>query len=389
MTIERLQLRRAAWLEIDLEALRSNVEVIRGLAGDRVAVAPVVKADAYGHGLAAVGPALAGVSDALCVATLDEALTLRASDVGGRIMILYPVPADGVGDAVQAGLELTIMSSEDLRSVRARSMPGAAPALVHLAVETGMSRGGLALDAVAAIAAEIQADPDAELRGIWSHLASAADAGRSAAQVERFERAVASLRRRHEPVPPRHLAATDGIFAGTAPMLEMVRPGLAVYGVLEASLPLAGHARDAALALAPAMTLKANAAAFSDVPIGAVVGYGGHWQATRPSRVAILPLGYGDGYARAMEPGAEVLLRGRRVPLVGAISMDALAIDVTDLADVGYEEEFVLLGTQGEQSISTGELARWRNTITWETLSSMAPRLGRVYNRSAGGAPSG
>jgi len=387
MSIRTSRPRRGAWLEIDLDALYGNVAVIRRLVGSQAAVAAVVKADAYGHGLAVVGPALAGACDVLCVATLDEALALRGVGVGARIVLLYPVPLDGVGEAVRAGLEMTIMSDGDLRNLRSTRLPDDQPALLQLAVETGMSRGGLALDTAVAVAAEVQAHPRFELRGIWSHLASAADSEVSARQAQRFERAIDALRHEDLAVPPRHLAATDGIFAGTAAPLEMVRPGLAIYGVLEASLPLAEHAREAAGALVPAMTLKARAVAFSDVPSGGSVGYGGRWQASRPSRVAILPLGYGDGYARATQPGAAALLRGERVPLLGMVSMDALAVDVTGLADVGYEEEFVLLGHQGQQSIKVRELARWRNTIAWETLSGMAGRLDRVYNRSAGSAP--
>jgi alanine racemase len=137
------------------------------------------------------------------------------------------------------------------------------------------------------------------------------------------------------------------------------------------------------------MTLKACPVAFSNVPVGATVGYGGTWRAERPSRVAILPLGYADGYLRGSQPGSSALVNGRRRPLVGIISMDAVAVDVTDDAAVDYGTEFVLLGRQGAETISAAELARRRNTIAWEVLSSMAQRLERVYHREAGEAPQG
>ncbi len=379
--------RRDAWLEIDLDAIAHNVAVIRSVVGDRVAMAPVVKADAYGHGLEAVAEMLEPMVEALCVATLDEALALRGAGISGRILLLYPVPAAGVAEAAAARLELTVMSGTDLRHLRDGVAAGTRPLPLHLAVETGMARGGIVPDAIASIAGEIETDSRFESAGLWTHLASADDASASGLQVERFEAAVKALRAAGIGVPPRHIAATDGIFAGTAPALELVRPGLATYGVLEEGLPLHAHTRAAAGELHPAMALKARAAAFSDVPIGGTVGYGGRWRATRPSRLAILPIGYGDGFARGSQPDAEVLWRGRRAPVVGVISMDAIAVDITAGPSPDPDEEFVLLGRQGDQVIGVGELARRRNTIAWEVLSGMAPRLARVYHSSAGTAP--
>jgi alanine racemase len=159
---------------------------------------------------------------------------------------------------------------------------------------------------------------------------------------------------------------------------------VAIYGVLDESLPIAPDALEAASRLRPAMSLKARPIAFSDVPEGGTVGYGGTWRAQRPTRIAVLPVGYGDGYLRGVQPGAEVLVRGRRTSMVGRVSMDAVTIDVTDLPGLGYDEEFVLLGAQGTERITAGELARRRNTIVWEVLTSMAPRLARVYHPLAG-----
>jgi alanine racemase len=376
-------MRRGAWLEIDLDALRHNVGVIGELAGPAAEVAPVVKADAYGHGVAVVGPALGDIVDALCVATLDEALGLRASGFKGRIVQLYPVPADGVGDALEAHIELSLMSQADLANVGLVTGTAGQAMRVQLAVDTGMSRGGLSSAGLVAVARALRDMPAIEPAGIWTHLHSATEASASAAQVRRFEAAIEGLHAASVDVPPRHIAASVGLFDGTAPALEMVRPGLAVYGVLgDGATP--GETSAAAERLRPAMSLKATAVAFSDVPRGGSVGYGGQWRAGQPSRVAILPLGYGDGYARGSQPGAEVLLRGRRFPVVGVVSMDAIAVDVTAEVDVGYRDEFVLMGHQEGAEIAAGELARRRNTIAWEVLSSMHPRLARVYHSSAG-----
>ena len=374
--------RRAAWLDIDLDAIIANLGLIRGVV-DGARLAPVVKADAYGHGMVEVGRTIASLVDGLCVATLDEALRLRAH-VAGRIIMLYPVPPPALPEAIAAGIELPVLSAVDLTAIRAATRRDGPPARVHIGVETGMGRGGLPPDQVVAVAAEAQADPAVELAGLWSHLHSPEDPPTSDAQLLRFELAVTALQEAGIPVPPRHSAASGGIFAGDEPALDLVRPGVATYGVLDESLPVAPDARAAAAALRPAMSLVARPVAFSDVPVGGTVGYGGTWRAERPTRVAVLPVGYGDGYLRGSQPGAEALVRGRRVPLVGRISMDAVTADVTDLPSLGYDEEFVLLGTQGDERISAGDLARRRNTIAWEVLTTMAGRLARVYHRSTG-----
>jgi alanine racemase len=376
---------RGAWLEIDLDAMRHNIEVIRSVVGP-AAVAPVVKADAYGHGVEAVGPALAPHVEALCVATLDEAIALRAR-VQGRILLLYPAPASAAAEAVAADVELAVMSAADLEAIRSAAPPRGRPVKVHLGVETGMGRGGLMPETVPAVAATAVADPRIELAGLWSHLHSPEDPPSSDAQVLRFEVAVTALHEAGIPIPPRHIAASGGIFTHDEPSLDLVRPGIAVYGVLDADLPIAPDAVEAAGRLRPAMALKARPAAFSDVPAGGTVGYGGLWRAERPSRDAGLPVCDGDGYLRSSQPGAMALVRGRRAPIVGRVSMDAVAVDVTDLPGVDYLEEFVLLGRQGAEWISAGELARRRNTIAWEVLTGMARRLDRVYYPLAGTPP--
>jgi alanine racemase len=178
----------------------------------------------------------------------------------------------------------------------------------------------------------------------------------------------------------RHVAASGGIFAATAPLGDLVRPGLATYGVLPDDLPRAVGTAAAAAALRPALSLKARAVAFSEIVPGTSVGYGATWRAERASRIATLPVGYGDGYARSSQPGSSVLVDGGRAPVVGIVSMDAIAVDVTDLPGVDEASVFVLLGRQGDARIEAGDLARQRNTIAWEVLSSMAARVGRVYD---------
>ncbi len=371
---------RRAWLEIDVAALTSNVATLRALLAPGVRLAAVVKADAYGHGLlpAARAFAEAGV-DALCVATLDEALAVAGAGVGVPVLLLYEPPPDGFTVAAAAGVEVTVASEATVERVAACG-PQAIPLRVHLEVDTGLRRAGVLPERVAAAAARLAEAPGAALVGLWTHLASAHDAAASGEQAERFARACAGLADVVARPVVRHISATGGLLAASAPQLDMVRIGLALYGLLPEALPIAPAARDAAQALRPAMSLHARPLRVAEVAPGEGVGYGSRWRAARPSRVATLPVGYGDGWSYGSAGRTFALVRGRRVPLIGSVAMDAVAADVTDVPGVTSDDEFVLLGAQGGAQIGALELAQQRTTIPWEVVTSMASRLPRVYD---------
>lgn len=382
-----MPLPRAAWLDIDLTALAGNVRAIRQLVGAGVEIAPVVKSDAYGHGLEEASRAfLAGGADGLCVATVDEGLRLRQVGVEAPIVVLFTPPLDALEPAVAGGLELIVGDEEAAGRILGRWRDGAGTAgelRLHLEIETGLGRSGVSPGRAPAIAAAIAATPRATLGGIWSHLASSEDERETSAQVAAFEAAVRGLADAGVQVPKRHLAASGGIFAATAPAYEMVRPGLAAYGLLPPEVAVAASARSAASGLHPAMTLRARPLRVHELPAGHGAGYGSQWRAERPTPVATLPVGYGDGYAKAYWPGGEALVRGRRVPLVGVVMMDCIVVDVSSVPGVTLDDEFVLLGRQGDEEITVEDLARRRNTILWEVLTSMAQRLPRVYHAAA------
>jgi alanine racemase len=347
----------------------------------------LVKANGYGHGLVmATRAAIAAGADQLGVANLDEGLVLRQAGVSTPILIVYPIEPDALGDAVAAGLELTVSGLESTRAMLDAWAALAGPAgtgvlTLHVEVDTGMGRGGVSPDGIVDLVARIDATPGTNVAGIWTHLADGGDATRSTEQNQRFEAAVARLAATGRPVPMRHLVTTEGIFAGTAPAYEMVRVGLGFYGELGLGFkPAATHA-DLAAALRPALTLKARPIRLGWLTAGASVGYGGEWTAERRSLIATLPIGYADGWTRAYWPGATALLRGRRVPLVGRVSMDSVCADVTDAAELGevtLADELVLLGAQGTERITANELARLRGSIPNEVLSTIGPRLPRV-----------
>lgn len=381
---------RMAWLEIDLDALRSNLRLARRLAGPGVEVAAVVKADAYGHGIEMAVAAFGSETNTLCVATLDEGLAVRGLEPRSRVIVLYPIPLNGLDAAMEARLELVASDEADTHHLlRAHSRTTRASSTgdglrLHIEVDSGLQRGGVPPERAGLLARAVAETPGVVVAGLWSHLASPGDRLVSAEAVVRFEAAAAALRRAGVPLPPRHLAASGGSFAGTGPSYEMVRPGLGLYGEqppdVRATADAGGAAAAALAELRPAMTLKARPIRVTLVPTGTAVGYGGGWVASRPSLIAVLPVGYGDGWSRSYQPGSSALVRGVRVPLVGTVAMDAVAVDVTDLRGVHAGDEFVLLGAQGTDRIGAAELARRRTTNEWEVLTSMAGRLPRVYH---------
>ena len=378
---------RSAWLRIDLDALRGNLAALRALAGDGVPVYPVVKADAYGHGAVQVARALeAAGADGFCVAAMDEALALRAGGVDSPIRVLYPIPSSFAAEAARQRIAVSAGDARLLDALLGAVAAGTAPPLgIELQVETGLGRDGFAPDDLVAAARAIAANPGARFAGLWTHLQATEDPERTRDQLARFDAATDLVRAAGLPLPDRHVAASGGLFTDVA-ALDGVRPGLAVYGVVPDELDATNVAQADVAAFRPVMSLHARPVRVADLPAGHGISYGPTFTTARPSRIATLPLGYGDGFSRALSNRGEALVRGVRVPLVGNVAMDAMMIDVTDVpgAPVTPDDEFVLLGSQGDQGISVEDLARLRTTNTWEVMSQMAGRLPRVYDAAAG-----
>ncbi len=381
---------RHAWLEIDLDALHENLATIRRVAGPGVRVEPVVKADAYGHGAVPVARALAAAgADGLSVATLDEAFELRDGGVELPILVLYPIPSGQVAAAAEEGIAVSVgagaLTDALLEASRLAAAAGAPDLVVHVEVETGLGRGGVLPDATGALVAALVAAPGVQLGGVWSHLAAANDLSSARAQDARFTAALAPL---VDAVAlgaagvRRHLAGSGGLLAADVARWDAVRPGLATYGLVPDALTPPDTTAAAAASLRPAMALMARPVRVMDLPAGHGVSYGPSFVTDRPSRIATLPVGYGDGWHRILSDRAFALVRGTRVPLVGRVAMDAVMADVTDVPGERVHEgdEFVLLGAQGDQRITARDLAEAAETITYEVVTSMSRRLPRVYH---------
>ena len=256
---------------------------------------------------------------------------------------------------------------------------------VHLDVETGLGRAGLPVERLVPAARLVASSPGVRLAGIWSHLQQADDRPRTDRQAGRFADALGGLAEAWRRVPPRHLANSAGLLGRAVPPYDGVRIGLATYGIVPDDVGPEAAGVAPASALRPVLSLHARPVRVADLPAGTGISYGPTFTTARPSRIATLPLGYGDGFPRALSNRASALVRGARVPLVGNVAMDAVMADVTDVPGppVEIDDEFVLLGAQGEAAISIEELARLRTTNTWETVTAMSRRLPRVYHAAA------
>jgi alanine racemase len=367
---------RPAWVDVDLDALLGNLAAIRRRAPG-VRTLAVVKADGYGHGAVGVSRALerAGV-EWLGVALLEEGAELRRAGIELPILVLGTARPAKIALYRRYRLTPTVSSLAELALWRDWSAGELTPQPIHLKVDTGMGRLGIALDEVPAALSALRAAPRLRLAGLLSHFAEADDpeSPRNPAQEERFLGVLAALAPAEREGVEVHMANSAAALSRPAARFGLVRLGIALYGVD----PLA-RAAD----LLPVMSVVSRIVQVREVPAGTPLSYGGRTVTRRRSRIAVVPVGYADGYAWRLTGRAQALLRGRRVPVAGSVTMDMTLLDVTDTGGA-VGEEVVLLGRQGEEEVSAAELARHAGTISWEILCHLGLRLPRRYLRDGG-----
>ncbi len=372
-------LERSVWVEVDIDVLTANAVALRSLA-QPAALGAVVKADGYGHGLEMAGRcAVAGGAEWLCVADAAEAGRLRRDGYPGRIFVLYPVPPGMASKMARLGVDVTVGSTSEARDI-ARRLTTDDPTLgVHLEIETGMTRGGVAPEDALAAATSVTNSPSATLAGVWTHLGAPENAPVTDRQLALLDSVVNLIAEAGIDPGAVHALASAGLLAAVMEGHGLVRLGLALYGLHP------GSGRPLPPSVGPALSIKAHPVRLAEVPRGTAVGYAGTWIADRPSTIATLPIGYADGWSRSSSPGTSVLVNEQRAPVVGRVSSDSLTVDVTEIDGVEPESEFTLLGSTNSDEITADDVADVRGTISWEVIQQLGARLTRVY--VSGGLP--
>jgi alanine racemase len=369
--------------EIDLGAIRANVAALRELAGPAEVMA-VVKADAYGHGLVPCAQAaLAGGATWLGVAQLAEGLALRRAGVGGRLLSWLHVPGEDFAAAVAADIDLSVSTGWALAEIRTAAAQLGRPARIQLKADTGLSRNGCTQrdwpDLVADVARAV-AEGSVELTGVWSHLACADQPGHPSLQrqCDQFVEMSAAVERAGLPVPVRHLANSAATLTDPATHFDLVRPGLAAYGLS----PVPDLGDPAAYGLTPAMTLRGRLANVKEVPAGQGVSYGYDYHTRRATTLALVPLGYADGVPRSAGNRAQVMVAGERHTIAGRVCMDQFVIDLgagAAAAAAREGDEVVLFGTGRDGEPTAQDWGAAAGTISYEIVSRVGARVPRRY----------
>ena len=368
---------RPTFAAIDAAALRDNFALVRAALPPSTAILAVVKADGYGHGATLIAPILeqAG-ADWLGVATVEEGIEVRSAGVRKPILVLTGACGGDVPALLEHRLSVAVLHREMARDLAAHLGPHRL--CVHIKVDTGMGRLGVLPADVPALVDELQRAGCFGIEGLFSHFANADGVTRdySDYQLRGFHQALEAVTAAG--VRPRwtHIANSAATLARSDTHLSLVRPGIILYGVPPASMPAPAGVR-------PVMRLVTRIVQLKRVPSEFPVSYGQTFVTRRPSRLAVLPIGYADGYARALSNRAAVLVRGRRAPVVGAVCMDLTMVDVTDIEGVQLGDEVVLWGRQNGAEITATEVADWQASISYEVLTRLGKRVPRVLQEDA------
>jgi alanine racemase len=368
------------WVEIDPAAPEANLREIRRGAGPGVLACAVVKSNAYGHGVREIAPLLPS-ADWFAVNSLEEGLELRGLGITRPVVLLGHVPLARLAEAVEADLSLTVYN---LETVKALASLGSLPryARLHIKVETGTGRQGVLPEHLAEFVAAVQAAPRARLEGLSTHFANIEDTlnhSYAEEQLARFASALALVESMAGRPPIVHAACTAAALLFPKTHFTMLRTGIGLYG-LWPSRETWLSAREAAgpvASLTPVLSWKTRLVQVKTLPEGSCVGYGCSFKTTRRTTVGILPVGYADGYDRALGNRGHVLVRGRRAPVIGRICMNLTMVDLTDVPGAVLEEEVVLLGASGSERISAETMAEWAGTINYEVVARISPLLPR------------
>jgi len=364
---------RPAWTEIDLGKLRRNLQLIRGNLPKHVRLMAVVKDEAYGHG--ALDVARVAVEEGAWgfgLSTLEEAMALRDAGITAPLLLLGERQPAELEWCVTHDLTVCVNEPHNIRTLAKLAADFGKRVPVHLKIHTGMSRYGVRWDEALPLIEKILAEKSLSLEGVMTHFSQSDETDKTFAnlQFSRFQEILAALERKKVSVPLKHACNSGGFLDLPHAHLDMVRTGILLYGVFPSTVcrQLPG--------IEPVMSVKARIAAIQKLKPGEVVGYGMRYAAKTERRIAILPIGYGDGFPRVRNEGC-ALIHGRRAPLVGGIAMDALMVDITDIPQAQMWDEAVLMGRQGHDEITVRDIAKLKNSVTYDVLTNWRLRLRR------------
>ena len=365
------------YVKIDLDTIDANIDAIRARVGTDVMA--VIKADAYGHGAIQVARLLQDKCSFFGVSSILEAMELRRAGLYNPILILGHTPVSAFPALVQAEIRPTIYHYEDALALSKVAVREGKTAAFHLAVDTGMSRIGFqATDEDADLCAEIAKLPGLFAEGLFSHFATAdcADLSRARAQAELFDAFYEKLAVRGVHVPIRHMNNSAGLM-NFDNHYEMVRAGIVLYGMYPSD-----EVDPARLSIRPALQWLSRVTHVKTLPAGREISYGGTYVTTKETRVATVPVGYADGYCRALSGKFHVLIRGKKAPILGRVCMDQMMVDVTDIPDVQLNDRVVLVGRSGNEEITVETIAAAAGSFNYEFICGISRRVPRIYSRS-------
>jgi len=361
---------------VDLGAIAFNIQSLRKHVGSGPSFMAVVKADGYGHGIVPVAKtALLAGADWLGVALLEEGMALREAGIQSPILVLGEAIPKGASKFVQNNITATVCSPESLLALDQAAEMSDRQAIIHIKVDTGMGRIGLDPKDVLPFLERALSLRNIRVGGLFSHFASVDEKDKrfSYYQLDQFKHVIAALEGRGIEIPLKHFAGSAGTIDFPESYFDMVRPGISLYGVYPSSEV------DHSLPLKPAMTMKTAITFLKEVDSGVAISYGRTYKTRRKSRIATLPVGYADGYPRLLSNCGEVLVSGRRAPVVGRVCMDMILTDVTDIPEATVGSEVVLFGRQNGGEILVDEIAEKAGTISHEILCGITKRVPKEY----------
>ena len=372
------------WIEIDRSALKHNIDQFRSLIGDARKMTVVVKSNAYGHGLLEVSRLAAEFgADWLGVNSLEEALALREGGVDLPIILLGYVPLADLKQAVSNDLRLTVYNTETVEELAKITSKLKKDAFLHIKTETGVYRQGTKGEDLLPFVEMIRKYPYLKIEGLSMHFANIEDTtdhSYAQRQLEKFIEYVDLLGQNDINIPVKHVACSAAAILFPETFFDMVRVGIGIYGLWpskETYLSCIQDERDP-VNIKPVLTWKTRVVQIKDVQDGVFIGYGCTYKTTRPTKLAVLPVGYYDGYDRHLSNASYVLIAGKRAPVRGRVAMNFITVDVTDISEVRLEDEVVLLGTQGQERISAEHLASLCGTINYEIVTRINPKNPRI-----------